>query len=924
MVGYLHAITLQTPPPPSRLSPDLPAALEAMILRMLEKDTDQRPTAQEVDQALNELSGQRSGGQIRQTAAKPASQRRIVGRQKEREELRSGYLSVMNGRGQLLCVAGEPGIGKTTLVEDFLAELAAEGQCTITRGRCSERLAGTEAYLPLLEALESLLQSRSNPAVARGLKEIAPTWYEQVVPLSGGDKESAQLPAEVKAASQERMKRELGNFLQELARQRPLVLFFDDLHWADVSTIDVLSFLAGKFDALNVLIVVTYRPSDMLLVKHPFLQIKPDLQARGLCHELTLEFLSEAEIVEYLALEFPDHCFPAEFPRLIYAKTEGSPLFMVDLARYLRDRNVIAQTSGVWTLAQDLPDIERELPESVRGMIERKIAQLSEEDRELLTTASVQGNEFNSAVLARVLNLEADEVEGRLEMLEQVLAFVQLVSERELPNRTLTLRYRFVHVLYQNALYGLLRVTRKASLSAAVAQVIEGFYGEQRASVANELAVLWEVAREYAKAADYFRLAAEQAGRVFATREALALARRGLAMIERLPESRGRDGQEIALRIILGNALIATQGYTTPEVGHTYARARELCRRLGETAPLFPVLYGLCAFHLMRLELSRTLELADEFVAAAEGAHDPSLIKAQHLVSITYICMGELTKARNRLAQALSLYDPERHRPLTWLFGEEPGTGVHHTLAFALWLLGYPEQSLAHSRESLHLSREVSHAHTHANALGHAALNRQWRREPQRVSELTDKLLTLAAEHGLALWLCLGTIMRGWALAIQGEAARGIAEMHRGLEAIRALGVEIYSRYSLYLLAEAYGIAGQVKEGLAALDEAQALAEKNEGRLWDAELNRMRGELLLLDGAAEEVEPCFQQAIEIARQQQAKSLELRAVMSLARLWQGQGRREEARQMLEGIYGWFTEGFDTADLKDAKALLDELL
>jgi predicted ATPase len=261
------------------------------------------------------------------------------------------------------------------------------------------------------------------------------------------------------------MKRELASFLTAVAESQPLVIFFDDLHWADVSTIDLLSFLAGKFDALRVLIIVTYRPSDMLLAKHSFLQIKPDLQARGLCRELQLAFLNEAEIAQYLNLEFPNHRFPTEFPQLIHAKTEGSPLFMADLVRYLRDRGVIAQSSGSWKLEQTLPDIERELPESVRGMIERKIAQLSEEDRKLLTAASVQGYEFDSAVVAQVLKIEPDEVEERLEKLERVFAFVTLVDEAEFPNRSLTLKYRFVHVFYQNALYSGLRVTRRASLS---------------------------------------------------------------------------------------------------------------------------------------------------------------------------------------------------------------------------------------------------------------------------------------------------------------------------------------------------------------------------------------------------------------------------------------------------------------------------
>ena len=515
LLGMLHRIGSDSPVPPSRLNPAIPASLDGLIIGMLEKEARSRPSAAQVEKALAALAGSVSA--VNQPAA-PAAPRHTVGRQTERAQLRAAFESAQSGRGLLLCVAGEPGIGKTTLVEDFLSQLAAHGSCTVAHGRCSERLAGTGAYLPLLEALESLLRSASNPRAAHLMKQIAPTWYAQIATVSAEGEETALLLKELRTASQERMIRELGAFLQEVARLGPLVLFLDDLHWADVSTIDVLSFLAGRFDSLNVLIVVTYRPSDLLLLKHPFLRIKPDLQARGACRELTLEFLSQAEVAEYLALEFPGHRFPPEFPLLIHAKTEGSPLFMADLVRYLRDRGVVAveestQDAGshTWTLAQDLTEIERDLPESVKGMIERKIAQLGEEDHKLLMAASVQGYEFDSAVVAQVLKIEADEAEERLEKVDRVYAFVRLVSEKEFPDRTLTLHYRFVHVLYQNALYSSLRATRLVTLNREVARALEGFYDTHRASVASELAVLWEAARDYERAAEYLRIATERA-----------------------------------------------------------------------------------------------------------------------------------------------------------------------------------------------------------------------------------------------------------------------------------------------------------------------------------------------------------------------------------------------------------------------------
>ena len=435
-----------------------------------------------------------------------------MGRQKELAELGRAFESAAAGQGLFLCVTGEPGIGKTTLVEDFLGELAATGRlCALARGRCSERLAGTEAYLPFLEALESLLHGEVGEAAARVMKATAPNWYAQVVSLTAEDSSLTRVLAESKAASQERLKRELGAFLREVSHLRPLLLFFDDLHWADASTVDLLAYLGGRCAGMRALLVLTYRPTVLALGKHPWGPVKLDLQARGVCRELALEFLTRADLDRYLALEFPGHCFPEEFAALVHARTEGSPLFMADLLRYLRDRQVLAQEQGRWTLGRSIPDLGRDLPESVRGMIQRKIGQLGEDDRRLLVAASVQGYEFDSAVVARVLERDAAEVEDRLDELDRVHALVRMVREQEFPDRTLTLRYRFVHVLYQNALYASLGPTRRASLSAAVAQALQGFYGEKSGDVAAELALLLEAARDFSRAADYFLVAAQNA-----------------------------------------------------------------------------------------------------------------------------------------------------------------------------------------------------------------------------------------------------------------------------------------------------------------------------------------------------------------------------------------------------------------------------
>lgn len=577
--AVIYAILNEDPEPITGLRGDVGDALERILAKALEKNPDQR--YQVMEDLLIDLRAIK--GEMQSVPAAIPAKRRTVGREKEHAQLQEGLRTVFAGQGLLMCVAGEPGIGKTTLVNEFLAEVNAAGRpCTIAQGYCSERLAGTGAYLPFLEMLESFIKSRVNGSTAKMLRDKAPWWYAQVAPFSAENPPDARLMEEIKTATQERVKRELAAFLQEVSRLGPVVFLFEDLHWADVSSIDMLSYLATKFDTLRLLVVATYRPADLMLAKHPFLQIKPDLLSRGRCREIFPGFLRLEDIESYLALEFPGHDLPADLSVLIHNKTEGSPLFMVDLVRDLQNRGVIVEEKGGWTLAQSIADIKLELPESVQGMIQRKIDQLNENDRRMLEAAAVQGFEFDLAVVAAVLELDIELVEDRLDELERVHDFIRFIDEQEFPDRSLTMRCQFVHVLYQNRLFSSLTRTKQARLSKAVAEALLGYYREQSSSMAAQLAVLLESAKDNIRAAHYFCLATQNAAQVFAYQEAISQGRRALELMETLPDSPGKTQQELYLKSVLAPVLMAVRGDAAPEKGQTYTRARELHRLKGE------------------------------------------------------------------------------------------------------------------------------------------------------------------------------------------------------------------------------------------------------------------------------------------------------------------------------------------------------
>ncbi len=853
-------------------------------------------------------------------AVVPHPERRMVGRVRERIALWEVWERGAAGRGSLACISGEPGIGKTTLVEESLADIAHDARAPIVaRGRCSERLAGTDAYLPLLDALDGLLRSAHGPRVGRLMKEVAPTWYVSVTHATPAQLAGERAVIGTQATSRGRMMRELGSFVDELCRLSPVVFFFDDLHWADASTIDALSYLATRINEQRLIIIVAIRPAELQLANHPFVHVKCDMQSRGLCRELALDFLTPIDVAEFVDRELPQHTLPRDFAAMIHAKTEGSPLFMTDLLGYLRTEGTLSNADGVWRLTAPISDIARSLPESIRGMIQRKTEQISNEDRLMLAAASVQGNDIDTAIVAAVTHLDAAEVEERLESLDRVHRFVRRFDERTLPNGDLSVRYRFVHVLYQNALVTSLSPSRRARLSAQTAEALIDAYGQASAEIAVGLAQLFEAARDTSRAVEHLVIAAESAARIFAYHEAVVLARRGLALLDQLPDDE-RAEREMRLLTTLGVGLGAIHGMAAGEVGSVNRRAYAIWKRLGARPSLAAAAGSLWAYHSVGGQLDVAIALGEEFLQMATATGDPAMaVIAGYAVGIPLHHYGRHREALHHFESGRAAYSLDvRQRFVD--FPIDPGICCIAESARVLWVLGYPDQAIERGREGVAVAREIGHPESlgFANLFGafvHHLLN-----EPAAALDYADAVLTISRERDVATTFAWGASVHGWALGAVGRIDEGIAELRESLAGQQAAGAQVARPQFDWMLGDLLMRAGRYDEADAAANEGLETAARTEDRYWDSELLRLKGEIVLArNGSPTAAESFFAAAIADAAARDAKSLELRAATSLARLCLAHGDRDRACRVLGPILGWFTEGLDTYDVATARAL-----
>jgi predicted ATPase len=607
--------------------------------------------------------------------------------------------------------------------------------------------------------------------------------------------------------------------------------------------------------------------------------------------------------------------------RLIIEKTEGNPFFIEEIVRALFDQLVLVR-NGTVKVTRSMSEIH--IPPTVQGILASRIDRLPSAEKGLLQTLAVIGKQFPLGLVKRVMQKPEDE-------LERMLAALQLgefVYEQPAFPET---EYIFKHALTQEVAYGSLLVERRKELHERTAAQIEVLFNSRLEDHYGDLAHHYSCSGNSLKALEYLQLAAQQAIERSANTEAINHLTAAVHLLNTLPETPQRDRQELALQTMLGPVLIATKGNGALEVGAAYKRALRLGRQSGEDARLFPVLFGLRSFHLVRAELQPAFELAQQLVSLAESVKDSGLLVEAYLAQGNSLFLfGKLIPALEHFERAISLYDPQTHHAHAFVYGLDPGVFCLVRTAWLLALLGHLDQASKKMGEAVALAHGQSHAFSLAVALVHAPPIFGLRREWPTLQQQAEAVIAVCREQGFGSILAQATMYRGYALAQQGQTEEGIALIREGLDAQVATGASLFRPWFLCYLAEVSGTTGRFEEGLAAVAEAIAIVEKTGERYNEAELHRLKGDLVLRRSGVEaepgvqtEAEECFRKAIEIARQQEARSFELRAVTSLSQLWKQQGKKAEARQALAKIYGWFSEGFVTEDLKAAKSLLDKL-
>ncbi len=842
----------------------------------------------------------------------PTSRSDIVGRDDALGRLTGWLERAKRGERQIRFVTGPPGIGKTALVDTFAGTLPA-GEFWWARGQCLDHYGAGEPYLPVLEAFGRLARGERGDRIVAVLARYAPTWLVQMPGLMS-EEALARLQPRVLGATRERMLREMAEALEALAAEQPLILLLEDLHWSDPSTLDLIAAVARRREAARLLLIGTYRPVDVIARGHPLRAVTQDLALHGASDELSLEVLGQADVARYLTARFGSDV-GAQLAPVIHRRTDGLPLFLVNVVDALVRQGLLAETAGRWAVNALESDVNNAVPDSLRKMIDQQLRALTSDEQRWLEAASVAGTTFSAAALAAAVDDTLESVEDHCEDLARREQFIRDAGVEEWPDGTTAARYRFLHVLYQQVLYERLTPARRASLHRRIGEREEAAYRGRPDERAAALAAHFDRGRDATRAVRYYHRAAAQALQRFAYAETVEHVSRGRSLLESVADETTRFALELALQLTLGPALIASLGPGAPELEDVYLRARDVAEHLDDPAGLYAALWGLWFANHSRGRYERAREMGERLLAVAERGHDGErLLQAHHALWACLMKMGELDAAMTHIERGQRLHDAGDRDSSALLYGGHDATTCGSSnLAWARWFRGYPDGARAAVEEARRFAAALDEPRTTIICLCYVMWVHHLRGDVEDARRAAHEAIEVATAHGIPSYVDDGAIV----LACTGDGPP-IADVFQRLRTRpgRAVWRNVVALSALAHVAIA---RGHTELGGEILD---AMSEDHHG-LFAPEIMRLRGEALLRRDDREEAEACFRAAIALAQRRGQRASELRVTTSLARLLAKTDRRDEARGALGEIYGWFTEGFDTADLREARSLLDEL-